>query len=36
MVDHLAAMEIHGNSGEVAHLILMVAILAAMQYAANR
>ena len=36
MVDHLAAMQIHGNSGEIAHLILMLAVLAAMQYAANR
>jgi len=36
MIDQLAAMEIHGNSGEIGHLILMLAVLAAMQYAANR
>ena len=31
MIDALASMQVHGNSGEIGHLVLMLAILAALQ-----
>lgn len=32
MIDSLAAMEIHGNSGEALHTILIISVFAAIQY----
>lgn len=32
MIDSLAAMEIHGNSGDAVHTILLLALFVAVQY----
>jgi len=36
MIDALAAMQIHGNAGDLAHLFLLVAVIVAAQFAASR